>query len=282
MGLRFELNRESVRVLYPQAQIEYADAAGQRGRLNIGAVDERRSTQGRRRRQRGDEQPVARGDQGRKRPGTSSRSPRQEPTLWERYQRRWAYDATRDKQLFETITRDQERWKHDLEQRFERPGGEEMHGVGPLALPKELAPQGQSHLGTAKSERSYAKCLAPRYRQRWEEEGIGERVREVAEQARTSLRGRLSRNPEQLAEDAVRRECGPQAQQFDKAMREDLNKYDPHWGVHVRIKCMRSEEARAEQERQEAIVRGQERKPDRKPDREQEPQVERNQVELSR
>ena len=43
-----------------------------------------------------------------------------------------------------------------------------------------------------------------------------------------------------------------QAQRLDKAMREDLNKYDPHWGVHVRIKCMRSEEARAEQERQEA------------------------------
>ena len=87
-----------------------------------------------------------------------------------------------------------------------------FHGVGPPSLPKELAPQERRWpFGEAKSEQSYAQNLPQRYRQRWEESGIGERVREVTEQARTSLRARLSRDPQKYVEDAVRKECGQQA-----------------------------------------------------------------------
>ena len=51
MGLRSKQNREIVEVLYPEAQIEYADAAGRKQRLNIGVAEESRNAQGQRRRE---------------------------------------------------------------------------------------------------------------------------------------------------------------------------------------------------------------------------------------
>ena len=121
----------------------------------------------------------------------------------------------------------------------ERPGGEMFHGVGPPTLPKELAPQQRSWpFGEAKSEQSYANSLAaPHYRQRWEKEKIGERMREVAEQARTSWRGKLSLDREKYVEAAVRREVGPKAQQLDREMREDMEEHRPQWEVLASMPC---------------------------------------------
>lgn len=51
VGLRSKQNREIVDVVYPEAQIEYADAAGRKQRLNIGVAEESRNAQGQRRRE---------------------------------------------------------------------------------------------------------------------------------------------------------------------------------------------------------------------------------------
>ena len=51
LELRRELNRGSVKVLYPEAQIEYADAAGRKQRLSISVAEESRSAKGQRRRE---------------------------------------------------------------------------------------------------------------------------------------------------------------------------------------------------------------------------------------
>ena len=50
-GLDYRLDRESVSVRYPEAQIEYADAAGRKQRLNISVAEESRESQGQRRRE---------------------------------------------------------------------------------------------------------------------------------------------------------------------------------------------------------------------------------------
>ena len=51
LGLDAELNRGMVKVRYPEAQIEYADAAGQKQRLNISGAEESRIAAGQRRRE---------------------------------------------------------------------------------------------------------------------------------------------------------------------------------------------------------------------------------------
>ena len=51
LGLRSELNREDVKVRYPEAQIEYADKDGRKQRLNISVAQERRIEKGQRRRE---------------------------------------------------------------------------------------------------------------------------------------------------------------------------------------------------------------------------------------
>ena len=95
----------------------------------------------------------------------------------------------------------------------------------------------------------YFQSLPERYRNQWLNEGIGEKADEVAETARTSLRTRLSREPAKYVEDAVRRGCGAQAQHFDKAMREDMEKHRSQWNVWCRILTMRREEQQAAQPR---------------------------------
>ena len=47
----------------------------------------------------------------------------------------------------------------------------------------------------------------------------------------------------------MRRGCGAQAQHFDKAMREDMEKHRPQWNVWCRILTMRREEQQAAQPR---------------------------------
>ena len=51
LGLGYRLERESVSVRYPEAQIEYSDAAGRKQRLNIEVAAESRTARGRRRRE---------------------------------------------------------------------------------------------------------------------------------------------------------------------------------------------------------------------------------------
>ena len=48
----------------------------------------------------------------------------------------------------------------------------------------------------------------------------------------------MSREPDKYVEDAVRRGCGAQAQHFDKAMREDMEKHRSQWNVWCRIVTM--------------------------------------------
>ena len=114
-----------------------------------------------------------------------------------------------------------------------------------------------------KSEQVYVGSLPEHYRQKWEKEGISTRALEAEQQARTSLRARLA----STSKDAVRRQCGPQAQRLDQEMRQDRNKYDPHFGVLVRIDAMRREEDLAERERQEAKSQEQDRPHTREPQR---------------
>ena len=51
LGLGYRMERESVSVRYPEAQIEYADAAGRKQRLNIDVAQQSRTERGRRRRE---------------------------------------------------------------------------------------------------------------------------------------------------------------------------------------------------------------------------------------
>ena len=82
------------------------------------------------------------------------------------------------------------------------------------------------------------------------------------------MRARLSRDPEKYVEDAVRQQCGPQAQRLDQEMRQDMEKHRPQWEVLVRIDAMRREEELAEQERNEAQSQQQDRPRTRGPQRE--------------
>ena len=77
----------------------------------------------------------------------------------------------------------------------------------------------------------------------------------------------MSRNPDKHVEDAVRRECGPQAQRLDKAMREDMEKHRPQWNVQARLGDMLREEHRADLERSLQEMKSRRREPERSQDR---------------
>ena len=214
---------------------------------------------------------------------------------WGRYQKRWPEHAAADRESFEAISKMSEVAKNHLRyqwrERFMRiasTAAEPWKGepfnwerTTPLPLPRALAPQGQAEYGAAQSERAYHKALPLRYGKRWTEAGISRRVEEVAEKARTSLRGRLSRNPEKYVEDAVRRECGPQAQRLDQEMREDMRQKPPHrLAVLNRMDTIQYEERQAAQERQrverERVAREYlERMPTREPKIKQGPELSR-------
>ena len=175
-----------------------------------------------------------------------------EPSPWERYQQRWPEHADADAKLFLKISRDPDRWRERLNDQFMRQQGLRKWDQTPsreatetLALPRALAAEGKVERGAAESEPDYVDSLPERYRQKWEESGIGERVREVAEQARTSLRAQLSFTPEKHVEDAVRKECGADAQRLDREMRQEMQQDRALWEVLSRMDTMRGEEGRA-------------------------------------
>ena len=86
-------------------------------------------------------------------------------------------------------------------------------------------------------------------RQKWEKEGISARAAEAEQQARTSLRARLTRRPERHVEAAVRQECGADAQRLDKAMREEMQQDRRWWEVLGRMDTLQYEENQVENER---------------------------------
>ena len=192
-----------------------------------------------------------------------------EPTPWDRYQQRWPEQSAKDRKAFETIHQDREQWRERLSDQFMRqtawrnwdgtPGREATEA---LALPRALAAEGKHERGAAKSEPYYRYALPERYRQKWEASGIVERVREVTEQTRTSLRARLSFSPEKHVEAAVRKECGGEAQRLDREMREEMQQDRRLWDVLGRIDTLQYEERRAAGERlaRESLERGDQRR----------------------
>ena len=208
--------------------------------------------------------------QGGERGEPASRSPQQEPTLWERYQKRWPEQPEVDRQLVEEISREPDYWREQLEERFQRKLGWQkwdgtpgMAPTEPKPLPRSLAAEGKAEPGAAENEQVYTESLPEHYRQKWEQEGISTRVAEAEQQARTSLRAQVSLRPEKHVEAAVRKECGADAQRFDKEMREDMDKHRPRMAVLSRIDTMQSEEWRESGERsqRESLERARTRKP---------------------
>ena len=179
------------------------------------------------------------------------------PTLWERYEARWPQHAQADKRLFAEITRQLEHWRRELTGRFRKLWG--GRAAEPKPLPAELAPAGRAEAGAARSEPEYAEALPTRYRERWDGRRMGARVREARQAAERSWRYRRagsSRKPGVL-EDAVRRACGAEAQDLDRAMRIDREEHRPRWDVLKRHDTLRSEEREAqrrERERQDRIA----------------------------
>ena len=114
-----------------------------------------------------------------------------------------------------------------------------------LALPRALAAEGKHERGAAKSEPDYVYALPERYRQKWKRSGIGERVQEVTKQTRTSLKALLSFSPEKHVEDAVRKECGGEAQRLDREMREEMERDRPLCDVLIRMDTLQYEQAQA-------------------------------------
>ena len=90
-------------------------------------------------------------------------------------------------------------------------------------------------------------------------------MEEIAKRTRTTLRAKLSSDPEKYVDDAVRKQCGPQAQRLDREMREDMQQYRRHWEVYSRYDTMRNEERRAERARQETKSQQQDRPRTREP-----------------
>ena len=178
------------------------------------------------------------------------------PTPWDRYQQRWPEHAAKDHKAFETIHQDRDQWRERLIDQFMRQKGW-MQGDGTpareatkvLALPRALAAEGKHERGAAKSEPDYVYALPERYRQKWKRSGIGERVQEVTRQTRTSLKALLSFSPEKHVEDAVRKECGGEAQRLDREMREEMERDRPLCDVLIRMDTLQYEESRAASER---------------------------------
>ena len=65
LGLDYRMERESVSVRYPEAQIEYSDAAGRKQRLNIAVAAESRIEKGQRRREESRQRHIERGERAR-------------------------------------------------------------------------------------------------------------------------------------------------------------------------------------------------------------------------
>ena len=91
----------------------------------------------------------------------SSRSPQQEPTLWERYQKRWPEQPEADRQLVEEISREPDYWREQLEERFQRKLGWQkwdgtpgMEPTEPKPLPRSLAAEGKAEPGAAENEQT--------------------------------------------------------------------------------------------------------------------------------
>ena len=119
-----------------------------------------------------------------------------------------------------------------------------MAPTEPKPLPRSLASEGKAEPGAAENEQVYTESLPEHYRQKWEKEGISTRAGEAEQQARTSLRAQVSRRPEKHIENAVRKECGADAQRLDKEMHEDMDKHHPRLAVLSRIDTMQHEEWR--------------------------------------
>ena len=119
--------------------------------------------------------------------------------------------------------------------------------------------------------------LPEHYRQKWEKEGISTRAGEAEQQARTSLRAQVSRRPEKHIENAVRKECGADAQRLDKEMREDMDKHHPRLAVLSRIDTMQHEEWRESGGRfmRESLERARTRRPEPSRSRGQEIDIDR-------
>ena len=119
-----------------------------------------------------------------------------------------------------------------------------MEPSEPKPLPRSLAAEGKADPVAAANEQIYTESLPEHYRQKWEQEGISPRAAEAEQQARTSLRARVSLRPEKHVEAAVRKECGADAQRLDKEMREDMEQHRPRLAVLSRIDTLQSEEWR--------------------------------------
>ena len=145
--------------------------------------------------------------------------------LGERYQWRWPQASEDEQRLFTEVSGRAKHWYKQLRDRFQKQWGP----TDPRPLPPCLAPKGRAAPEAPRHVWSYADALPERYRRLWDERRLTERCREIAERARGSLRARFTRDPQQYADDAVRRQCGPEAQRLDGAMRADRRQWSGHW-----------------------------------------------------
>ena len=200
----------------------------------------------RKRQKRETEAPVPPG--GREEPsrGQVDRAP---PAEWYQYQERWPDHAEQDRKLFEALIEQNHEQRREFSEHFMRNAGYQkwdqswqMEHVQQKSLPAELAPKGEQAPDAAKDAGSYYKGLPEKYQRQWDESGIADQIRDVTRQAESSIRGRLSGDREQYVADAVRRQCGAQAQRFDQAMRYDQAQHRPMREVQQRWKTLQYEQ----------------------------------------
>ena len=196
----------------------------------------------------------------------STRPPRPEPTLWERYQARWP-EAAGDRAILEDLTQKPlpaalagnvsvsgiHVWRRVLRGMFEAddfPSRRE----DPKPLPRELAPAGEAGPAAAVHAADYASNLPRRYRAAFDAERIGERSLEAAAQVRQTLRYRRFAGDKRkriLEDDAVRQACGDDAQRLDREMRAERRQWQRHWDVLVRHDTLLRDEERERESRRE-------------------------------
>lgn len=170
------------------------------------------------------------------------------PAEWYQYQERWPDYEDQDRKMFETLMGQNHEEQREFLEHFMRDqgyqkwdGSRAMEHVQQKSLPAELAPKGKQAPDAAETAGSYYMSLPEKYRRQWDESGIADRIRDVTRQAESSLRGRLSGDRQQYVADAVRRQCGAQAQRFDQAMRLDQARHRPKWEVRQRWKTLQYE-----------------------------------------
>ena len=180
-------------------------------------------------------------------------APARPPAGWRRYKARWPGHAKADKRIFGAMAGRFGEWRLALRERFERLmgrwGGWRL--AQPKGLPRELAPPGGARPDAAPSRWAYRDALPERYRKRWDKSGLNRRAAAAQKRAERTRRYRWARDKGALVEDAVRQECGPQAQKLDREMREDRQRYRPYWDVLRRRDTMRDEERKAERRSRE-------------------------------